>query len=192
MKNLSQILLKLTYQDERREYDLLRRAIEEAVGLPPAPLAMDALFQKLADAGGGYNPDAVRRSLTRAVDGIWEDPDVRRMFSQCGFRAPSERPAPEDFISAMAHHLREQSRQTGEPPFYEISVDSACGKYGLIVRSNSSPLTVSFPALTDDLRRLERIVRLLCQYRIPPEAFKDEYLSGRPQRYLNRSNSRKS
>lgn len=183
MEALSQILLRLTYQDSGGEYALLCRAIEEAAAMQPSPPAMDVLCKRLADAGAGQDPEVLRRLLVRAADRLWENPDVRQAFGPCVPREPGERPAPEALISTAARHLLEQSRRA-EETFYEITLDAVCRRYGIVIFGRDSLPAALLPALTGDRRRLERIVEFLYRYRIPPEALKDDYVSGRLWRDL--------
>lgn len=181
MKNLSQILAELANHGSWEGYGLLYFAIAEAVKAQPMPPMMDTLCKKLVGIGGKRNPDTIYRSMARAVDDIWARPESRPLLKEYYRRELVEKPTPDSFISAVAKYLWEQSLQqqaAEQADAYHISFDAASQKYGIISHVEGSLVWASFPALTEDLEHIQRIVRLLCQQNIPLEVFKDFYLSG--------------
>ncbi len=179
MKNLSQILTELANHGSWEGYGLLYYAVEEAVKVQPMPPSMDKLCKKLVGIGGKQNPETIYRSMARAVDDIWARDASRLLLKAYYRRELVEKPTPDSFISALARYLWEQSfLQQDEISPYRITFDISSQKYGIIIHMEGSDLWASFPALSEDLERVRRIVQFLEQKQVSLEAFKDFYLSG--------------
>ena len=179
MKNLSRILSELASHASWDGYGLLNHAITKAVQAQPMPVNMEQLCEQLVGVGDKHNPQTIYRSMARAVDDIWAR-DASRMLLKAYYRRELvEKPTPDSFISALARYLWEQSfLQQDEISPYRITFDIPSQKYGIIIHMEGSDLWASFPALSEDLERVRRIVRFLEQKQVSLEAFKDFYLSG--------------
>ena len=75
MKNLSRILSELANHASWDGYGLLNHAIMKAVQAQPMPVNMDQLCEQLVGVGDKHNPQTIYRSMARAVDDIWANPD---------------------------------------------------------------------------------------------------------------------
>ena len=176
MKDLSQILAELANHGSWEGYGLLHYAIEEAIKTQPMPSSMDRLCRELVDVCGKQNPETIYRSIARAVDDIWARPESRLLLREYYRRELVEKPTPDSFISAVARYLWDS--QTNGSSIYQITYDYASRRYGVIIHTESSQVWASFPAITEDLARAERIVRFLRRNNVSLEDFKDFYLSG--------------
>lgn len=176
MNDLSQILSGLANHGSWEGYGLLHYAIEEAVKTQPMPSSMDGLCRKLVKICGKHNPDTIYRSMARAVDDIWAQPKSHPLLKKYYGRELVEKPTLDSFISAIARYLW-NSRINGDSP-YQITFDYASQRYGIVIHTEGSQIWSSFPAITEDLSRVERIVDFLRRKHVPLEVFKDFYLSG--------------
>lgn len=175
MKNLSRILSELSNHGSWEGYGLLRLAIKEAVKAQPMPVSMDHLCKQLVGISGKQKPDTIYRSMARAVDDIWSRPDIRPLLKKYYYRELVEKPTLDSFICAIARYLWEEG---SEPDLYEITFDSCSGKFGLISHTEDPDVWTAFPAITEDRAQINRIACYLCENQVPPEVFKNIYLSG--------------
>ena len=68
--------------------------------------------------------------------------------------------------------------QAAAPQLYEIIFDQVSEKYGIISHIGDPKIWAAFPAITADRVLVEQIVAFLCDKEVPPEIFKNLYLSG--------------
>ena len=175
MKNLSRILSELANHGSWEGYGLLNYAIMEAVKAQPMPVNMDQLCEQLVGIGDKRNPKSIYRSMARAVDDIWAKPESRPLLKEYYHRELVEKPTLDSFICALARYLWEQA---AAPQLYEIIFDQVSEKYGIISHIGDPKIWAAFPAITADKVLVEQIVSFLCDKEIPPEIFKNFYLSG--------------
>lgn len=176
MNDLSQILMELANHGSWEGYGLLHYAIEEAVKTQPMPTSMDGLCRELVEICGKQNPETIYRSMARAVDDIWARPESRVLLRKYYRRELVEKPTLDSFISALARYLWDV-RTNGDSP-YQITFDCVCQRYGIIIHIEDTQIWASFPAITKDLSRAERIVQFLREKDVSLKDFKDFYLSG--------------
>lgn len=179
MENISQILAKLANHESWEGYDLLRLAILEAARTQPISPSMNQLCAALAETTGKQNPKTIYRSMARAVDDIWARPENRPLLKKYYRREVVEKPTLDGFISALAWYLRETSSgQADEDSCYQITYDFDSRKYGVLIRMEETKIWASFPNISPDLERVERIIAFLCRKKVSLSEFKDFYLSG--------------
>lgn len=180
MKRLSRILAELANHGNREGYGLLHFAIEEALKSQPITPAMDTLCKKLVELTGKQNPDTIYRSMARAVDDIWDREESRPLLKKYYRRDVLEKPTLDDFISAIARYLWEES--SGQPETDSISYHTFSeifsARYGIIACTEDAKLYAVTPAFTQDHDRVEQLVRYLNERQISLDQFKEIYLSG--------------
>lgn len=177
MKSLSQILAELTNHGSREGYSLLHMVIEEAAKAQPLSPSINTLCGVVAPRCGKDNPSTVYRSIARTVDDIWEKPSNRPLLKEYYHREVVEKPTADEFVSAIARYLWEQSH-ANPATYYEISYDEACRQYGIVAHVAGAEFCAAFAAFTPDLGQARQIVDMLNRQRVPLEVFKSFYLSG--------------